>query len=108
MAVVGILLRPLHEKPSGATIPKATTISSKTPQPFSQALSTRPSDTTTAMNTSNSSAMTQVSMRCRSARPGMVRADLCATNVINAADVDAADTTNSIPSNGVSAQIGRL
>ena len=32
----------------------------------------------------------------------------CASRIINAADIDAAETTNSMPSRGVSDQIGRL
>ena len=32
----------------------------------------------------------------------------CASRIINAAEIDAAETTNSMPSSGVSDQIGRL
>ena len=38
----------------------------------------------------------------------MSRPDRCASSMINAADVDAAETTNSMPSSGVSDQIGRF
>ena len=92
----------------GKSMPRTMSAKSNSPQGFSQARNTGPSETTTAISTMSSSPRTQTSIRCKAASPGMVHPDLCARRIINAADVDAADTTKSIPSSGVSDQIGRL
>ena len=81
---------------------------SKRPQAFSQARNTGPSDIISAIKTINSNATTHASMRCRAATPGMVHLDFFASRIINAAEIDAAETINSMPSRGVSDQIGRL
>ena len=81
---------------------------SSSPQAFTQARNTGPSDIMTAIRTINSNAITQASMRCNACKPGMVHLDLRASRIINAADMDAAETINSMPNRGVSDQIGRL
>src|SRR3989304_4020977 len=81
---------------------------SRRPQAFSQARNTGPREIITAISTTNSNATTQLSRRWSALRPGVVRPDLCASKIIKAADIDAAETTNSMPSRGVSDQIGRL
>ena len=50
----------------------------------------------------------QESIRCKSESPGMVHLYLSASRIINAAEIDAAETTKSIPSSGLSDQMGRF
>ena len=65
-----------------------------------------PSEISIAISTMNSSTMTQASKRCSARTPGAARRR--ATSTSQAAEIEVADTTSSMPSSVVSAQIGRL
>src|SRR3974377_1653290 len=81
---------------------------SRSPQALSQARNTGPRDIITEIRTRNSNAITHASKRCNAKTAGDLHWYSCARSIINAAEMEAAETTNSMPSSGVSDQIGRL
>src|SRR5262245_3933126 len=81
---------------------------SNRPQALNQARNTGPRDIKKAIKTINSKAITQVSNRCSAANPGIDQRQFLAKRISNAADMDASETINNMPSRGGSDQMGRL